>query len=333
MSALDRMTAPAAFRARRALFAATLACLTLCSTGATAQESWPSRPINLLSPFDAGSQPDMLARAFAEGLREVLGKPVVVQNRVGASGTLAVEAVARAQADGHTLGFGPPGQFTVQPKMRANFPYAMQDFEFLCQTNSTVFVIAAGPKTPYASLGDVIEAARRSPGTINVGSAGHATFPHLVIEWIASNLGVSFNTVQFKNVGDMVIQLANGSIDVMASTAQSAVARPDFKPLLAVGEQRPPRLPSVPLAREAGFEVPPLGAAVGLYAPRGLPAAVSRALRDACARIVTLPGMKTVADSTGTPILHRDGPAYAKLLEDESRAVGGLIERVGGAAK
>ena len=307
-----------------------LAAISIAMAGsAHAQETWPARTITVVSPFDAGSQPDLLARAFAEGLREVLGRPAIVQNRVGGSGTIAVESVSRAPADGYTLGFGPTGQFTIQPRLRKNFPYAAQDFEFLCQTNTTVFVLIAGPKTPYSNLADVIEAARRAPATINYGSAGHATFPHLITEWIAAQSGVRFNHVPFKAVGDMIVQLANGSIEFMMSTPASAAARADFKPLLQIGDQRAPRLDSVPLARDTGYPVPSLGSAVGVYAPKGLPPQVARTLREACARIVEFPAMKATSETTGTPILYRDGPAYTEIIARESREVGPLLERLG----
>lgn len=311
----------------------TLFILGTLATPVSAQSAWPNRNLTLVSPFDAGSQPDQLARAFAEGLRETLGKPVVVQNRLGAAGTLAVDSVAKAAADGYTLGFGPPGQFTVQPKLRKNFPYSMADFEFLCQSNATVFVIIAGPKTPFNQFSDLIEAAKRAPGSLNYGSIGHASFPHLIAEWLGSQTGAQFHHVPFKAAGDMVIQLANGTLQFISSTPASATARPDFKPLLQTGEQRLARLPNVPLAREVGLPVPLMGSAVGLYGPKGMPAEVSSALKAACKKVVQHPAVKQASEITGTPIHYRDSAAYTELLLTESREVGVLLEKLGTDAK
>lgn len=227
------------------------------------------------------------------------------------------------------MGFGPPGQFTVLPKLRKNFPYAIEDFEFICQTNTATFLLAAGPNSRHASLDDLIEAARRSPGTINLGTAGHATSPHLAAEWIAQHAGVRFNHVPFKNASDMLIQLANGSIDVMASTATALTTRPDFKPLALIADERLARHPSVPTAREQGYPLASFGAMMGLYAPRGLPQDATRALRDACAKVVSSPGLKQAAEVTSSPIRHLDSKDYADRIHAESRELEGLIRKLG----
>lgn len=240
-----------------------------------------------------------------------------------------MDSVAKAPADGYTLGFGPPGQFTVQPKLRKNFPYAMADFEFLCQTNATVFVIIAGPKTTFNQFSDLIDAAKRAPGMLNYGTIGHASFPNLIAEWLANQTGVQFHHVPFKAAGDMVIQLANGTLHFISSTPASAAARPDFKPLLQTGEQRLPRLAHVPLAKEVGLPVPLMGSAVGLYAPKGLPAEVSRTLKEACAKVVLHPAVRLAAEATGTPVLYRDSANYTELLLTESREVALLLDKIG----
>ena len=296
---------------------------------ARAQDAYPSRPITLVVPFDPGSQPDMIGRAVAESLRETLGRPVIVQNRVGAAGTIAVESVSRATPDGYTLGFGPPGQFTVLPKLRKNFPYSIQDFEFICQTNAAVFLLVAGPKSPYHSLADLIDAARRAPGRIDMGTAGHATSPHLAAEWIARHAGVTFNHVPFKNASDMMIQLANGSIDFMASTATALNTRPDFKPLALIAEQRLPKHPSVPTAREQGYPLGSFGAMMGLYAPKGLPPDALRALREACPKTVTSAALKNASEITSSPIEYLDSQAYTARMMAESTELEGLIRQLG----
>jgi tripartite-type tricarboxylate transporter receptor subunit TctC len=131
----------------------------------------------------------------------------------------------------------------------------------------------------------------------------------------------------------MVIQLANGNLQFISTTPASSIARADFKPLLQTGEQRLARLAHVPLAREVGLPVPLMGSAVGLYAPKGLPAEVSKTLKDACAKAVQHPAMKNAADTTGTPLLYRDSAAYTDLIMAENREVGVLLERLGTESK
>ena len=120
-----------------------IGCLVVLSAlGASAlvraQEAFPSRPITLVVPLSAGSQIDILGRAFADAISRVSNQAVVVLNREGAATTIGVEAVARAKADGYTIGFGPDGAFVVQPHLNQALPYKPDDFEFICQTNSTM---------------------------------------------------------------------------------------------------------------------------------------------------------------------------------------------------
>ena len=117
----------------------------LSSTSLMAQDTFPSRPITFITPLSAGSQIDIIARGLAEALSKVSNQPMVVQNREGASSIIGVDAVAKAKPDGYTLGFGPDGAFVIQPNLNANLPYKIEDFDFICQTNSTMFLFLVGP--------------------------------------------------------------------------------------------------------------------------------------------------------------------------------------------
>lgn len=332
MARATRGDIPANLRSNRF---ATLLLGALLGAGAhaLAQDAYPNRPLSLVVPFDAGSQPDVIARAVAEGLREALGKAVVVQNKSGAAGTIGVEFVARAVADGYTLGFGPPGQFTVQPKLRKNFPYAIRDFDFICQTNAAVFLLVTSAKSPYSTMAEVIDAARRVPGKLNLGTGGQGTSPHLAAEWIARHAGVSFNHVPFRNTSDMYVQLINGSLDLVATTPNAVATRADFKPLVLIADERLSRHPSIPLAREIGFPLASFGSMMGLYAPKGMPAHARLALREACPKVVESALLKSVANTTSTPIAYLDSEHYTARIVEESRELGGLIDQLGMAVK
>ena len=187
-------TSRSQFRPRRVLAGLLAATVTWCSS-ANAQDVYPSRPVTIIIPFTAGSQPDILARALAEHFTKVLGQSFVILNRDGAAGVIGVEALSQSKPDGYTLGYGPQGQFTIQPNLRKNMRYKVEDFEFICQSNTGAFAVVAGPTSPYNSLAELIEAARKSPGKISFASAGHATGPHLIGESLALEAGVKFNTV------------------------------------------------------------------------------------------------------------------------------------------
>ncbi|MBL8381741.1 MAG: tripartite tricarboxylate transporter substrate binding protein [Burkholderiales bacterium] len=297
----------------------------------SAQDSYPARPINIVVPFTAGAQPDILARAFADGLARLAGQATVVINRDGASGTIAVESVARAAADGYTLGFGPAGQFTLQPHIRRDLGYRFDSFEFLCQTNASGMVIAVGPNSPHTTLAQLIEAARKAPGRLNFGSAGHATVPHLIAESIAVAAGVQFTHVPFKNIGDMYVQAVNGTLDFISSTPTALGSARGMRGLAVTHESRLAGHPDVPTLRELGFaQVSSPGlSALGVYAPRGIPAAAVAFLRGACPKALDTPAARAAAEKTQTPITYQDGPAYAASLARDVGRLGELLATVG----
>ena len=310
----------------------TLATLLLAALGsADAQEAYPVRQITMVVPFSAGSQPDVLGRAVAEGLSRIGGQPVVVLNKEGAAGVIAVESVAQSRPDGYTLGFGPPGQFTIQPHLRRDLGYKFESFEFLCQTNTANFVLATGPNSPYRTLAQLIDGARAAPGKLTFGTAGHATGPHIVAESIAAEAGVKFTNVPFKNVGDMYVQVQNGTLDFIATTTVALAAGRGMRGLVVIGDTRLPAHPEIPLLKESGYQratFPGL-LVMGVYAPIGLPAEAAAFLRNACPKAMETPLAKSVADKTGSPIAYLDGPAYAAVLRQDARFVGELLGNLG----
>lgn len=293
---------------------------------AHAETSYPERPISLVIPFDAGSQPDVLGRALAEGLHATLGQSIVVVNRPGASGVIAVSSVARANPDGYTLGFGPPGQFTVMPKIQKSASYSLNDFDFICQTNAAAFMIAAGENSQIKTLQDFIEAARRKPGEISVATAGTATSPHLAIEWIAKEAKIDINHIPFKSFADMVVQTRNGNVDVIATTAAILRSQPSLVPLAAVAETRVPDFPHVATAKELGFAMEPFGSMMGMYAPKGLPRDVAQRLENACPRALEEPSVINAARITSTPVEYQNSSTYFSRLSKESEELAMLIE-------
>lgn len=308
-----------------------IGALCLTAGGVGAQEAYPARPINMVVPFTAGSQPDILARGFADGLARLGGQPVVVINRDGAGGTIAVESVARANPDGYTIGFGPAGQFVLQPHIRRDLGYRLDSFEFFCRTNSTGFVIAVGQNSPFTTLAQLLDAARKAPGKLNFGSAGHATVPHLVGESVAMAAGVSFTHVPFKNIGDMYLQAMNGTLDFISSTPTALASTRGMRGLAVTQDSRLTAYPDIPTFSELGMgqiNSPGL-TTLGIYAPRGVPALVSTFLRGICPKVLDQPAAKSAADKTLTPVTYLDGPAHAASLQQDFARVGALLGHVG----
>lgn len=298
-------------------------------SSAHAQEVYPARPVTVIVPFTAGSQPDILARALAEQLSKSLGQPFVIQNRDGAAGVIGVEALSQSKPDGYTLGFGPQGQFTIQPNLRKSIKYKLEDFEFLCQSNGGALVVVAGPNSPFNSLADIVEAARKAPGKISFASAGHATGPHLIAEAIALEAGVKFNHIPFRNVGDMYTQVLGGQIDFAVTSPVFLTSRKDAKGFALVADKRLAVVPNMPLLKELGYKRSSLSGYLGLYAPKGIPAAASAALRKVCPAAIDSEGFKQASEKTATPLVFADSLEYTANLVADSRFMIELMNAVG----
>ncbi len=295
-----------------------------------AQEAFPSRPITLVVPLSAGSQIDILGRAFADAISRASNQAVVVLNREGAATTIGVEAVARAKADGYTIGFGPDGAFVVQPHLNQALPYKPDDFEFICQTNSTMFLFLVGPQSPHRTMADLVEAARKAPGKLNFGTAGVATSMHLLAESVAQESGVKFNHVPFRNIGDLVVQTLNGTLDFTVSVPNmlNANSAKGMRALAISGDGKVPNLPVLPLLRDLGFRLAAPASVIGMYAPKGLPAEVSGWLRNACVRAVESPGFTSTAAKALTAVDYADGAAYSRSIALGSRVAGDLLKKI-----
>jgi tripartite-type tricarboxylate transporter receptor subunit TctC len=295
-----------------------------------AQDSFPSRPITLIVPLSAGSQVDIIARGLAENLSKVSNQPVIVQNREGASSIIGVDAVAKAKPDGYTLGFGPDGAFVIQPNLSTNLPYKSDDFEFICQTNSTMFLFLVGPQSPFKTVNDLVESARKSPNKINFGTGGVATSMHLLAESVASEANVKFNHVPFKNIGDLSVQTLNGTVDFTVSVPNMLMVNLNkgMRALAISGDGKVPNLPNIPLLKEMGFKQAGNASMIGLYAPKGMPAETSAWLRNTCQKAVTSTEFATTSAKTMTAVEFNNANTYSRSIIQSQKLNGELIKKI-----
>ena len=302
----------------------------LSSTYLIAQDTFPSRPITFITPLSAGSQIDIIARGLAEALSKVSNQLVVVQNREGASSIIGVDAVAKAKPDGYTLGFGPDGAFVIQPNLNANLPYKSEDFDFICQTNSTMFLFLVGPQSPFKTVNELIETARKSPGKLNFGTGGVATSMHLLGESVASEANVKFNHVPFKSIGDLSVQTLNGTVDFTVTVPNMLMVNlsKGMRALAISGDGKIPNLPSIPLLKEMGFKQAGNPSMIGLYAPKGMPAEATTWLRNACQKAVVSAEFAATSAKTMTAVQYNDGISYGKLLAQSQKSNGDLIKKL-----
>ena len=200
---------------RRRLVIALGASSSLLASIASA-DTFPSKPFRLVVPFPAGGPTDIVARPFAQMLGESSGQQVVVDNRGGAGGSIGVDLVGKSAPDGYTLLIGTVGTHAINPALYKKLPYdATKDFTALGLVASAPVAVVVHPRAPYASIAELIAAAKKDPGGINFGSAGNGTPGHLTGEMFAKAAGIELKHVPYKGSAPAISDLLGGQIPLM----------------------------------------------------------------------------------------------------------------------
>lgn len=281
------MSAPvSAPRLTRRRFAA----LGLAASFATpARAAFPDKPIRLLVPFAPGGGTDIVARFVGEKLGAALGQPVVVDNRPGANGVIAGEALKQAAPDGQTLLVATAASFAAAPALGAKLPYdVVKDFAPVGMLGLFPLVINAAPTLPANTLAEFIALAKAKPGDLNYGTAGVGSTNHLVFEMLAQRTGVKLNHVPYKGSALATTDLRSGAVHVMVDSLAASLGNiqaKTIKTLAVTTAQRQPQIPDVPTLKESGVELVYPGWA-SLVAPAGTPDPVIAQLSAALAGLL-----------------------------------------------
>ncbi len=309
---------------KKSLIATLLA--TVCSAVA-AQAPYPTKPIEVIVPYSAGGSVDVMARAFTRELSTILGVQIAVNNRDGAGGTIGVGAVASGRADGYTVLFSPSSPLTQAPFLMGKLPYQVDRIVPICQIFENPFVIAVRKESPITSLKQLLEQARKQPGTLSYGHAGPGSVPHLATANLAKSSGVSFNEIAFRGDAQVIPQLMGGHVDFGALGVSSVVGK-DLRILAVYGDTRLPRLPDVPAIAEFGIKHAVI-ARNGLYVNRDVAPATRDTLQKACHAAIEKPGFKTAADQLYQQLNYLDAATFAAKLSSDNETNRALIQSLG----
>lgn len=286
----SRHTRPDAGRrgAVRAL-AAAAAWLGLGARSAWAQ-GYPNKPLRLVVPFPAGGPTDIVARPLALLLSQALQQQVVVDNKGGAGGSIGADVVAKSPADGYTLLLGTVGTHAINPSLYKKLAYdAVKDFTPLGLAASAPVAVVVNAQAPYASVADLVAAAKKAPGTITFGSAGNGTPGHLTGEMFAKAAGISLKHIPYRGSAPAVTDLVGGQVPLMFDPVQSVLPHVQggkLRALAVSSRQRSPVLPQVPTLAESGLRDFEAEAWWAVFAPAGLPATEAALLRREIEQVV-----------------------------------------------
>jgi tripartite-type tricarboxylate transporter receptor subunit TctC len=316
---------------RRHLLAAALAAPAIAPSITRAQARWePSRPVTLLVGFAPGGGTDIISRLLAPALQQELGQPIAVENRPGASGTIAALAGSRAAPDGHTMFMTTVSASAVVPPLMNPPPFDIYRDQTAVVLAATVPLVAVVPiSSPAHDLKSFIEYAKAHPGELNYSSSGVATQQHLAAELLASAAGIKLTHVPFRGTGQAVNEILAGRIDLAIDTFPTYLPHIRGERVRALATTMPQRiawLPDLPTVAESGFPGFDANVWYMLMGPANLPepirerwaAAVNKALQDPTLRprIVEagfLPGGGSSADAAA--LLRQDAERYAALVK------------------
>jgi tripartite-type tricarboxylate transporter receptor subunit TctC len=288
--------------------AAALAVLALAMGSAAAQPTanepgWPSRPIHLIVPFPPASTADVVARVLGQKLGARLGQQFVIENRVGASGNIGAELIAKAAPDGYTVGIVTASTQAVAVTLSASLPYdPIRDFTPVVMIASSPYALVVYPGLPARSVAELIALARRKPGALNYGSAGPASLAHLAGALFATMTDTQLTHVPYKSTAQSVIDMMSGRLDMQFATIPPSIQTiraGQLRALAVTGKSRVDALPETPTMAEAG--VPGYEATLwfALVAPAKFPPSLAGRLNREIAEVLDAGDMKELLAQQG----------------------------------
>ncbi len=284
---------------RRALLAATSLPLV---APALAQEGFPNRPIRIVVGFTPGGATDIAVRAFGPRMGEILGQPIVVENRPGAGGNIAMEAVARAPADGHTLLLGTIGTLVINPMVMRMPVDPLRDLMPVSIAVDLFNILVVPTDRPWRGVADLVAAAKAAPGTLSWGHSGIGGSPHLSGLMLDRLAGIETIGVSYRGGAQVATDLLSGRIDYSFATAPSVMQQVETGRLRALAvptAQRSRLLPQVPTVAEGGVPGFDVASWYAITAPRGTPEPIVNRLSEAM--------RQALADAEVTATLNRNG--------------------------
>ncbi|MCD0504318.1 tripartite tricarboxylate transporter substrate binding protein [Bordetella petrii] len=301
---------------------------------AVAQSDYPNKPITLIVPFPAGGSTDRHFRILAEEAGKHLGQNIIVENRPGAGGTLGPSNMAKsAKPDGYTISQFPLGLLRMPYMMKTDWD-PMKDFTFIIGLSGYTFGFTVRSDSPFKSFNEYIEAARKKPDTIDYGSTGIGSSPHLLMEEIAINAKVKLVHVPFKGNADLQQALLGGHVMAQSDATgwDQFVDSGKMRLLVTFGEQRTKRWPDVPTAKELGYGVV-ASSPYGLAGPKGMDPEVVRKLHDAFKQALFSPRSMEVMAQLNQEVVYRNSADYRAWAEETYAKDKKLIEHLGLMAK
>ncbi len=314
-----------------ALLARAVFALGLLATSAIAQH-YPVKPVRLIVAFPPGGPNDLIARIMSPKLSELIKQPVIVENRAGAGGAIATEAVIRTPADGYTLLFNSNGALAIGPLLSKVSYDVARDLAPIARVASNPMLLVAHPNVRGKTIAELIAFAKANPGKLNFASAGAGSPTHLAIELLQSMANVRVVHVPYKGGGPAIADLIGGQVDYYfggLTTALPHVKNGKLRAIAVTSATRSQVAPEIPTIAEESLAGYDASIWYGILAPAGTPQGAIEFLHDAIIRVVRSPEIRSRLIEQGADT-HENGPeAFAALIAQESAKWARIIKEAG----
>ncbi|HLH94219.1 MAG TPA: tripartite tricarboxylate transporter substrate binding protein [Xanthobacteraceae bacterium] len=268
-----------------------------------ADSPWPARPVHFIVPFPPASTADVLARMLGQKLSQRLGQQFVVDNRVGASGNIGAEIIAKAAPDGYTIGIVTSSTQAVAATLSQSLPYdPLRDFTPIVKLASSPYVLVVYPGLPAKSVRELVALAEQKPGALNYGSAGPASLAHLAGALFANMTGTELTHVPYKSTAQSVIDMIAGRLQMQFATIPPSIQTirsGQLRALAVTSRKRVEALPDVPTMEEAGVAGYEATLWFALVAPARFPAKLAERLNREVADTLTAADMMVLLSEQG----------------------------------
>ena len=312
-----------------------LSTLALTGQSVRAQDAWPTRNITMVVPFPAGGQADIAARPVASYMQKVLGKPVIIDNRSGAGGSLGNATVARAAPDGHTLLMTLSSLAVLPESDRIEgrpVAYEVDQLQPIARVLADPTLFAVPANAPWKNIAEFIADAKARPGAIAYGSSGPFGTLHIAMEMFANAANIKMLHVPYRGASPAVSDLLGGQIQALASapgTLKQHVDAGTLRVLANWGSERLAAFPDLPTFKELGFPEVEFYIWAGLFVPKGLPPSVVTKLRDSMRQAMADPEVTKTFEVAGNMPAYQDMDEFAKFVAADSARLVTVAKKIG----
>ncbi len=292
----------------------------LAVTGTAWAQGYPAKPVRMIVPFAPGGNTDIIARLYAPKMSELLGQPLVVENRGGAGSVIGTEAVARAAPDGYTL-LMVSAAHTINPAMIKKLPYdSIRDFAPISIIADVPTAFVVHPSLPAKTVKEFIAIARARPGEINYSTAGRGTVGHLAAELLSSTAKIKLVHVPYKGSGPSMVDLVAGHVQMQLSSMPAAIQHVNtgrLRMIAQTGKSRSAAAPKVPTMEESGLTGFVVSSGFGMLAPAGTSRAILDRIHAALVKALNDPAVKENLAKQGAEIVANKPEAYDQFNRAE----------------